>query len=242
MIGETLKALRKREGVTAKAIAETLDILPDTYRSYETGRREPNLETLKAIADHFEVSTDYLLGRNVPPPEYLTKSEKDLEACILEKYKQLPESYRKKFLQGVIEAVEIQKREQVTQEMVTEEKTIQEAANDTEQISKEMQVEVTTVQEVSTVENAAEQNPVEAVAEADEAQQVDVVQEEITQSTAQDQDSPKEEQSESYRVIARNPIIPKNLVARNDENSKATLERLKEAYEAVTDIDEDYFN
>lgn len=119
MIGEKLKLLRKQRGVTAKSIADALGILPDTYRSYETGRREPNLETLKAISDHFEVSADYLLGRDVPSPECLTESEKDLEECILEKYKQLPESYRKKFLQGVIEAVEIQRREQTTQQADT---------------------------------------------------------------------------------------------------------------------------
>lgn len=120
MIGETLKALRKQKGVTAKTVADDLNILPDTYRNYEVGRREPNLETLKAISDYFGVSADYLIGKDVPPPEYLTESEKDLEACILEKYKQLPESYRKKFLQGVMEAVEIQKREQVDATAVQE--------------------------------------------------------------------------------------------------------------------------
>lgn len=63
MIGEKIKALRKQKGITAKKVAEALNILPDTYRNYETGRREPNLETLSNIADYFGVSTDYLLGR-----------------------------------------------------------------------------------------------------------------------------------------------------------------------------------
>ncbi len=235
MIGETLKALRKREGVTAKAIAETLDILPDTYRSYETGRREPNLETLKAIADHFEVSTDYLLGRNVPPPEHLTKSEKDLEACILEKYKQLPESYRKKFLQGVMEAVEIQKREQVTQEMVTEERAMQEAANDTEQPTGEEQQ----------VDSAEQEEPTQPIVQEQTTQEATDATEQPTDEAhliTKEQDSTKEEHSQNNSVISLNPITETKMVARDGKNSNVTIKQFNEAYESGTDIDEDYFN
>lgn len=63
MLPDILKELRQRNNVTAKAVAEAVGILPDTYRSYETGRREPNLNTLVLIADYFHVTTDYLLGR-----------------------------------------------------------------------------------------------------------------------------------------------------------------------------------
>lgn len=63
MLQDILKELRQQHNVTAKAVAEAVGILPDTYRSYETGRREPNLKTLVLIADYFHVSTDYLLGR-----------------------------------------------------------------------------------------------------------------------------------------------------------------------------------
>lgn len=63
MLQNILKELRRQRNVTAKTVAEAVGILPDTYRSYETGRREPNLKTLVLIADYFHVSTDYLLGR-----------------------------------------------------------------------------------------------------------------------------------------------------------------------------------
>jgi transcriptional regulator with XRE-family HTH domain len=63
MLQDTLKELRQKNNVTAKTVAEAVGILPDTYRSYETGRREPNLNTLVLIADYFNVTTDYLLGR-----------------------------------------------------------------------------------------------------------------------------------------------------------------------------------
>jgi len=63
MLQNILKELRRQHNVTAKTVAEAVGILPDTYRSYETGRREPNLKTLVLIADYFKVTTDYLLGR-----------------------------------------------------------------------------------------------------------------------------------------------------------------------------------
>lgn len=206
MINETLKALRKRKGVTAKAVAETLNILPDTYRSYESGRREPNLETLKAISEYFEVSADYLLSGENPLPEQLTESEKDLEACILEKYKQLPESYRKKFLQGVMEAVEIQKRERVTQETVDEEQAAQKTAGNTEQpTNKAQQAETAT-------------------------------QGESTQQTMQDQDSPEEEQpqksmptiqqEESEVRIRHNAIMRKDIKKRASRNGEKPFVRV----------------
>lgn len=63
MLQDILKELRQKNNVTAKTVAEAVGILPDTYRSYETGRREPSLNTLVLIADYFQVTTDYLLGR-----------------------------------------------------------------------------------------------------------------------------------------------------------------------------------
>lgn len=63
MLQDILKELRQKNNVTAKTVAEAVGILPDTYRSYETGRREPSLNTLVLIADYFQVTTDYLLRR-----------------------------------------------------------------------------------------------------------------------------------------------------------------------------------
>ena len=44
-------------------MAEKLGISRSTIGMYETGAREPDFETLEAIADFFNVDTDYLLGR-----------------------------------------------------------------------------------------------------------------------------------------------------------------------------------
>ena len=44
-------------------MAEKLDITQPSYIRYENGTSQPTLETLVKIADIFDVSVDYLLGR-----------------------------------------------------------------------------------------------------------------------------------------------------------------------------------
>ena len=63
MFAKRLNETRKSRGLTAKATAEHLNIEIRSYRNYESGHREPSLENLVKIADFFQVSTDYLLGR-----------------------------------------------------------------------------------------------------------------------------------------------------------------------------------
>jgi len=61
-----LKEERAQLGVTQKQMAEKLNIPVDTYKNYESnGLRncEPNIDTLWKIADVFNVTVDYLIGR-----------------------------------------------------------------------------------------------------------------------------------------------------------------------------------
>jgi len=60
---ERLKEIRNMKGVTQKAMAEYLGITEQAYQKYEYAMREPNHETTVKLADYFDVSTDYLLGR-----------------------------------------------------------------------------------------------------------------------------------------------------------------------------------
>lgn len=57
-----LKELREARGVSMKETARNLDIPYTTYVNYEKGTREPNSETLIAIARFYKCSIDYLLG------------------------------------------------------------------------------------------------------------------------------------------------------------------------------------
>ena len=60
---ENLIELRKRNNLTQKAVATELGITQPSYIRYENGTAEPTQETLVKIADLFDVSVDFLLGR-----------------------------------------------------------------------------------------------------------------------------------------------------------------------------------
>ncbi|AGE62435.1 transcriptional regulator [Bacillus subtilis XF-1] len=61
-LGARIRSLRENINLTQKALAEKLNIPHQNLSNYERGFRQPDYETLKKIADFFEVSTDYLLG------------------------------------------------------------------------------------------------------------------------------------------------------------------------------------
>lgn len=60
-IGDRIKNLRKKEGLTQKDMAQILKIPYSTYSNYENNNREPNKELLEKIADVLHVSIDFLI-------------------------------------------------------------------------------------------------------------------------------------------------------------------------------------
>ena len=62
MIGERLWDLRKEAGMTQDELAEVLHINKHSISSYERSKSEPPDDVKIAIASHFHVSVDYLLG------------------------------------------------------------------------------------------------------------------------------------------------------------------------------------
>lgn len=59
---ERLKTIRKDCNMTQKDVYEKLNISPNGYASYEQGRTEPNINTIKQLCKIFGVSADVLLG------------------------------------------------------------------------------------------------------------------------------------------------------------------------------------
>ena len=59
-----LKELRKQANLTQNDLANLLNTKQQTYQRYEIETSEPNLETLCKLADYYNVSIDYLIGRN----------------------------------------------------------------------------------------------------------------------------------------------------------------------------------
>ena len=62
-----LKELRKKKRISQVMLAMDLNINQNSISRYETGEREADYATLIAIADYFNVSIDYLLGRTENP-------------------------------------------------------------------------------------------------------------------------------------------------------------------------------
>ena len=67
MIGNRLKALRKKRNLTQQELGAALGVSASTIGMYEQGRREPDHKTLTALCRLFDVSSDYfLLGGPAP--------------------------------------------------------------------------------------------------------------------------------------------------------------------------------
>lgn len=62
-----LKELRNQKNITQLKLAMDLNMSQNTISRYETGEREAGYKELIMLADYFDVSIDYLLGRsNIP--------------------------------------------------------------------------------------------------------------------------------------------------------------------------------
>ncbi len=64
---DRLKRLREDLKISQTLLAKNLNITTARYNHYENGKREPDNDILKQIADFFNVSTDYLLGTTSDP-------------------------------------------------------------------------------------------------------------------------------------------------------------------------------
>ena len=63
MLGNRIKMLREEKGLKQEELAKMMSVSPSTIGMYEINKREPNNELILKLADYFNVSTDYLLGK-----------------------------------------------------------------------------------------------------------------------------------------------------------------------------------
>ncbi|MEE0023940.1 helix-turn-helix domain-containing protein [Ruminococcus sp.] len=110
---DNLKSARKSTGMTQKDVSTALNISPNTYKNYEQGLREPNGDTIVALANLFGVTTDYLLGRpDAKPPEdpiKLAAQEFHLDSAqrgILAAYLYMDPDDRKQFIAYIKQIVD----------------------------------------------------------------------------------------------------------------------------------------
>lgn len=67
---DRLKSLRVSRGFTQKQVYEAVGMSPIGYQRYEYGEREPAYGKLIALADFYDVSLDYLVGRSDDPARH----------------------------------------------------------------------------------------------------------------------------------------------------------------------------
>lgn len=65
-----LKELRRQRGLTQQQVANDFFVHHSTYNYWETGKNNPDNETLLKLANYFGVSVDYLLGAESTPGTY----------------------------------------------------------------------------------------------------------------------------------------------------------------------------
>lgn len=63
MIGQIIKDLRRSKKLSQTEFAKIVGVSQTTVTAWETGKAEPSSSAITRIADYFDVSTDYLLGR-----------------------------------------------------------------------------------------------------------------------------------------------------------------------------------
>jgi transcriptional regulator with XRE-family HTH domain len=72
---EVLRRLRRHRDLTQKEAAKALNISASAWGMYESGKREPDIQTLHTLADFFGVTMDHLTGKRMcEPPVNAAKS------------------------------------------------------------------------------------------------------------------------------------------------------------------------
>lgn len=95
-----IKQLRESKGLNMKEAARLLAMPYTTYVNYEKGQREPTSEVLIQLADFYETTVDYLVGRTdtytqVKRPAIIHTPTPDLapdESDLLHKYRRLDDA------------------------------------------------------------------------------------------------------------------------------------------------------
>jgi transcriptional regulator with XRE-family HTH domain len=63
LFGDNLRRLRERKNVTGQEVAETLGVAKSTYYTWESGYREPGIDTILKLLEYFDASATELFPR-----------------------------------------------------------------------------------------------------------------------------------------------------------------------------------
>lgn len=103
MLGNNIKELRKQKHLTQKDLAKLMHVSQQTIGAWETERAIPGSDTLALLASLFNVSTDYLLGRDPKEDDLKTADLADDDTIFTFEGKPIPKQdleYMKRLLRG----------------------------------------------------------------------------------------------------------------------------------------------
>lgn len=99
LVGKRIKDMRLEKGMSQQELGDLIGVTKVSICGYENGTRTPSLETFGILADIFETTTDYLLGREVSVVdeegnEYIGSISKD-DIEIIQELRHYPNLYSK---------------------------------------------------------------------------------------------------------------------------------------------------
>ena len=94
---KNLKELRLEKGLSQQQLADFLHITQQSVYKYENNISQPSLELLKAMADFFGTSVDYLIGHAVVPASQSSIALSPQESRHLFMYRQLRPEIKEAF-------------------------------------------------------------------------------------------------------------------------------------------------
>ena len=103
MIGERIKELRKSKKMSQSELGKFIGVSQTTVTAWENGRAEPSSSYVAKLATFFNISTDYLLGRDPREDNLKTADLTDDDTIFTFEGKPIPEQdleYMKRLLRG----------------------------------------------------------------------------------------------------------------------------------------------
>lgn len=109
---DNLKTLRKKKGISQVDLAEQLGFSKSLIGLYETGDRKPSFEALEAIADYFNISIDYLMGKDEKSVYYMNPDAAEMAQELYDRpeMKVLFDASRKATKEDIEQVAEILKK------------------------------------------------------------------------------------------------------------------------------------
>jgi transcriptional regulator with XRE-family HTH domain len=108
LIGKRLQSIRKRRGLTQRALAEKLGLTREAVAAYESGRSRLTDLTLLDLSAALRTTVDEILGREAPSGEGPALSRRLMKRMVI--IEGLPEGVKKRVLRTLDDSIKANTR------------------------------------------------------------------------------------------------------------------------------------